>query len=124
MRIFLDYDADSGWLWRTDPLWDDLLELVRMEALRLGRMFPLGNTAVIMRADNGWHLRFPKAKLTREQEESVMWASMSHFGHVWFSCLVKDTTLRASKKPNKNSHRPYLVEIIKLRDEGNELQKD
>lgn len=113
-RTFLDYDSGRGWLWRLPPLWDDLLDLVRMEAVRLGKMFPLGPIAVIMRSDNGWHLRFPKARLAREEEESVMWASMSHFGHKWFSCLVKDTTLRASKKPYKNSHEPYLVEILRV----------
>lgn len=113
-RSFLDYDSRIGWLWRTGPMWDDLLDLVRMEAMRLGTMFPLGNIAVIMRSDNGWHLRFPKARLTQEQEESVMWASMSHFGHKWFSCLVKDTTLRVSRKPQKNSHEPSLREVIRL----------
>jgi len=113
-RLFLDYDSSKGWIWRTNPLWDDLLELVRMEAKRLSSIYPLGDIAVIMRSDNGWHLRFPKAKLTREEEESVMWTSLSHFGHIWFSCLIKDTTLRVSKKPRKNSHEPYLVEILHL----------
>lgn len=114
MRAFLDYDADSSWLWRTGPLWDNLLELVRMEAIRLSQMYPLGHIAVIMRADNGYHIRFPKAKLTKEEELSVMWSSLSHFGHVWFSELVQDTTLRVSEKPVKNSHVPCLVEVIEL----------
>jgi len=113
-RLFLEYDSGKSWIWRSGPLWDDLLELVRMEARRLSTIYPLGDIAVIMRSDNGWHLRFPKAHLTREEEESVMWTSLSHFGHVWFSCLVKDTTLRVSKKPRKNSHEPYLVEILHL----------
>lgn len=113
-RLFLEYDTGQNWLLRTKPLWDDLLELVRMEARRLAAMFPLGDIAIIMRSDNGWHLRFPKAHLTRDEEESVMWASLSHFGHIWFSCLIKDTTLRVSKKPRKNSHEPYLVEILDL----------
>jgi len=113
-RVFLDYDANSSWLWRTGPLWDDLLDLVRMEAYRLGKMFPLGKIAVIMRSDNGWHLRFPKARLTKEEELSVMWTSLSHYGHKWFSQEVKDTTLRSSKKPYKNSHPPFLREVIRL----------
>lgn len=113
-RLFLEYDSGKDWIWRTTPLWDDLLELVRMEARRLSSMYPLGDIAVIMRSDNGWHLRFPQAKLTRDEEESVMWTSLSHFGHKWFSCLVKDTTLRVSEKPYKNSHKPYLVEILHL----------
>lgn len=113
-RGFLDYDSGSGWLWRVGPLQDDLLDLVRMEARRLAAMYPLGPIALIMRSDNGWHLKFPKARLTREEEESVMWTSKSHFGHVWFSCLVRDTTLRASAKPRKNSFRPCLWEVIEL----------
>lgn len=113
-RGFLDYDSGKGWLWRLDPLRDDLLDLVKMEARRLAAMYPLGPIALILRSDNGWHLRFPKARLTREQEESVMWTSKSHFGHVWFSCLVGDTTLRTSAKPGKNSFRPCLWEEIKL----------
>jgi len=113
-RLFLDYDSGKGWLWRLGPLWDDLLELVRMEALRLSQLYPLGDTAVIMRSDDGWHIKFTKARLTREQEESVMWASMSHFGHVSFSCAVGDTTLRISRKPTNNSHEPWLVEVIRF----------
>jgi len=114
MRVFLDYDSNSSWFTRTGPMWDDLLELIRMEARRLAAMFPLGPIAVIMRSDNGWHIRFPRAHLTREQEESVMRASMSHYGHLWFSFLVEDTTLRVSKKPVKNSQKPCLVEVIKF----------
>ena len=79
-RVFLDYDSSIGWLWRIGPLWDDLLDLVRMEAKRLGKIFLLGDIAVIMRSDNGWHLRFPKARLTQEQMETVMIASKSHRG--------------------------------------------
>lgn len=113
-RTFLDYDSGSGWLWRVGPLWDDLRDLIRMEAVRLAKMFPLGSLALIMRSDNGWHLKFPKARLTRDEEESVMWASKSHFGHVWFSCLVGDSCLRVSSKPDRYSYPPYLVESIKL----------
>jgi hypothetical protein len=114
-RLFLDIDSGRGWLWGVGPLWDDLLPLVRMEAERLGVMYPLGSIAVIMRSDNGWFIKFPKARLTKEEELSVMWSSMSHFGHLWFSDLIDDTTLRASRKPEKNSHKPYLKEIIQLK---------
>lgn len=141
-RLWLDIDADSNWFWRTplwddllelgrmerchfnNPLWDDLLELVRMEALRLGQMFALGDRALIIRSDNGWFLRFPKARLTKEEELSVMWVSQSHFGHRFFSDEIQDTTHRAAwgtlpsnrigAKPEKHSHPPYLVEIINL----------
>ncbi len=113
-RLFLDFDSNSSWFTRTGPMCDDLLELIRMEALRLSQLYPLGDTAVIKRSDNGWHLLFPCAHLTREQEESIMWASMSHFGHVSFSAAVGDTTLRVSRKPTKNSHKPWLREVIKF----------
>ncbi len=114
MRVFLDYDSGRSWFTRTGPMWDNMLELVRMEARRLAAMFPLGDTAVIMRSDNGWHLRFPRAHLTREQEESVMWSSLSHFGHIRFSCALEDSCLRVSRKPVKNSQKPCLVEVIKV----------
>ncbi len=113
-RSFLDYDSGRGYLWRVGPFHDDLHELVRMEARRLGGMFPLGSIALILRSDNGWHLRFPEARLSREEEESVMWASKSHYGHVWFSCLIGDTTLRVSRKPYGPSFRPCLWEVIQL----------
>lgn len=114
-RLFIDIDWGDGWLWRTEtPMWDDLLELVRMETLRLGRMYPLGDIAVIKRADDGWHIKFPKARLSKEEELAIMWNSRGHFGHRFFSQEVRDTTLRVSKKPLKGSHPPYLVEVIRL----------
>ncbi|MBA7638147.1 hypothetical protein ES703_45800 [subsurface metagenome] len=114
MRVFLDYDSNSSWFTRTGPMWDDLLELIRFEAQRLAATFPLGDIAVIKRSDNGWHLLFPRAHLTREEEESVMWSSLSHFGHIKFSVDIGDTTLRVSRKPSKNSHKTWLREIIRL----------
>lgn len=113
-RLFLDIDSGKGFLWRVPPLWDDLLDLVRMEAIRLSQMYPLGHIAVIMRSDNGWFIRYPHAHLTKAEEESVMWTSMTHYGHRWFSSLIHDSTLRASKKPYKQSHKPFLREVIKL----------
>ena len=115
-RVFLDYDENSNWFMRRgrNPLWSNYIELIRFEAKRLANLFPLGNIAVIMRSDNGFHLRFPKARLTQEQEESVMYESMSHCGHVRFSILVEDTTLRVSRKPEKNSHEVWLREVIYL----------
>lgn len=111
-RLFLDYDSGKGWLLRTPPLWDTLIDLIRMEAKRLARMFPLGDVAVIKRSDNGWHLKFPQASLTQEEMESVMSASLSHFGHKWFTVTVKDATLRVGKKRRKHSHPPYLKEVM------------
>lgn len=113
-RLFLDIDSGKGWLWYCDPLWDDLLPLVRMEALRLGKTYPLGDRAVIMRSDDGWYIKYPYARLTKKQEMSLMWASLGHRGHIAFSQEVGDTTLRVSPKPFKGSHEPYLVEVIKL----------
>lgn len=110
-RLFLDIDADSSWLWRTGPV-DDLLPLVRMEAKRLGGMYPLGDIAVIKRSDNGWHIKYPNARLTKDEEIAIMWASRGHRGHIAFSDAVRDTTIRVSKKRGKYSHRPWFVEVI------------
>ena len=114
-RLFIDIDANSSYLWHTDPLWDDLLELVRMEALRLGRTYPLGRRANIMRSDNGWYIRFDEARLTKAEEESLMHASKGHMGHIRFSCELHDTTLRVSAKARKHSTPPRLREVIDLR---------
>ena len=115
-QLFLDIDWGDGWMWRTEtPMWDDLLPLVRMEAQRLGNMYPLGSKAVIKRSDDGWHLIFPEARLTKEEEETIMLMSKGSRGYVYFSCLIHDTTLRLSSKPMKNSHEPYLVEIMELK---------
>jgi len=114
-RLFIDIDTGSNYLWRTDPLWDDLLELVRMEALRLGRLYPLGRQANIMRSDDGWYIRFDEAQLTKAEEESVMHSSKGHFGHIRFSCELHDTTLRVSAKARKRSTPPRLREVINLR---------
>jgi len=113
-RLFIDIDTNSTWLWWTAPLWDDNLELVRMEALRLGRTYPLGRRANIMRSDNGWYIRYDEARLSKEEEESLMHESKGHFGHVRFSCELHDTTLRVGPKPRKGSHEPWLVEVIEL----------
>lgn len=113
-RLFLDIDSGDGWLWWTDPLWDDLLELVRMETLRLGRMYPLGNQANIMRSDNGWHIRFEGSQLTKAEEESLLHESKGHFGFIRFSCEIHDTTLRVSAKARKGSTPPRLREVIKF----------
>ena len=114
-RLFIDIDTNSSWLWWTAPLWDDNLELVRMEALRLGRTYPLGKRVAIMRSDNGWHIRYDEARLTKEEEESLLHESKGHFGHIRFSCEIHDTTLRVSAKARKGSSPPRLREVIELR---------
>jgi len=113
-RLFIDIDTNSTWLWWTAPLWDDLLPLVRMEALRLGRTYPLGSRANIMRSDNGWYIRYDEARLTKAQEESLMHESKGHFGHIRFSTEIHDTTLRVSAKARKGSTPPRLREVISL----------
>jgi len=115
-RLFIDVDSGDGWLWRLgDPLWDDLLELVEMEARRLMNLYGLGGVAVILRTDDGWHIRFPFARLSKEEELALMWASRGHYGHKWFSREVGDTTLRVSEKPGiRGSHPPYVRRIIRV----------
>jgi len=113
-RLFIDIDTNSSWLWWTAPLWDDLLELVRMEAVRLGRTYPLGRRANIMRSDNGWYIRYDEARLTKAQEESLMHESKGHFGHIRFSTEIHDTTLRVLAKARKGSSPPRLREVVML----------
>ena len=113
-RLFIDIDTNSSWFWWTAPLWDDLLELVRMEALRLGRTYPLGSKALILRSDNGWHLRFEGAKLSKAEEESLLHESKAHMGFIRYSCEVHDTTLRVGPKVQKGSHEPWLVEVVEF----------
>lgn len=114
-RLFIDGD-EQGWFLRSrDPLWTDA-EMVKIEAKRLLRMFPkLGVTALIFRSDNGWHVRFNQSRLTwPEMVAALCESKIEHHGHRLFSILLQDDTIRVSRKPDKNSHKPYLVEIIKI----------
>jgi len=114
-RVFLDYDLGANWFLRDyNPLWQSNRELVRIEAKRLKVLLPKLGKALIMKSnDNGsYHVRFPLAKLTKEEELQVMIHSLSHRGHVYFSVLVNDTTLRASKKSRGKTYEPYLMEIV------------
>lgn len=115
-RLFIDAD-EQGWFLRSDnPLWTDC-EMVRIEAKRLMGLFPkLGDTALIFRTDNGWHLRFNQSRLTwAEMVAALCESKIEHHGHRLFSMLLEDDTLRVSKKPVKNSQKPWLVEVIKVR---------
>jgi len=85
-----------------------------MEAKRLGDMYPLGDIAVIKRSDDGYHIKYPNARLTKDEELAIMWASRGHRGHIMFSQTVRDTTIRVSKKKGNYSHEPYLIEIMEL----------
>lgn len=89
-------------------------EMARIEAKRLKSLWgkKLGKRACILRGDNGYHLHFPDANLTKQEEEVAMIMSRGHRGHVYYSLLLHDTTLRVSKKPWGNSHPPTLVEVI------------
>jgi len=114
-RLFIDVDEDSRWIWRLeDPLWDNLLPLIRMEARRLAGLYPLGDTAVIHRSDHGWHIQFTKAKLTKETEKTLMTTTLGHHGHIHFSLKIGDTAIRWSKTPLPGSHKPYLREVMRF----------
>lgn len=112
-RLFVDVDWGDTWLWRTpNPLWDNLLPLVRMEARRLAGLYPLGDLAVIERSDDGWHIKFTQAKLSKDEEETLMIMSRGHRGHVHFSLLMHDSTLRWDAKPTSGSHKTLFREVI------------
>lgn len=114
-RLFIDGD-EQGWFLRSyNPLWTDP-EMVSIEARRLLTMFPkLGDTALIFRSDNGWHLRFNKSRLTwPEMIAALCESKIEHHGHRLFSLLIEDDTIRISRKPEKLSHKPLLREVIKI----------
>lgn len=114
-RLFIDADENSWLLRSNNPLWTDA-EMVKIEAKRLLRMFPkLGDEALIMRSDKGWHLRFNQSRLTwPEMVTALCESKIEHHGHRLFSILLEDDTIRVSKKPGKYSHKPYLWEVVHL----------
>lgn len=119
-RLAIDADEDC-WFLRSsdDPLWTDT-EMLEIEARRLCFLFPkLGNEVLLIRSSlNGWHLRFNKSRLTWPEMEAALCASkVEHFGHKMFSQLLKDDTIRVSRKPGKPV-KPYLRKIIKIKKSG------
>jgi len=110
----LDYDTGRTWFLRVpwQSLWDDTIDLIRLEARRLHGALPkLGSRAVIARSSpSGWHLYFPDADLTWHENEALLFYSRAHRGFVRFSLLLTDCTLRVGEKPGVMA--PYVVEVI------------
>ena len=107
-RLFIDLDTDKNLenlLWSTP-------EDAEIEAKRLQQLIPNLGKALIYRSDNGYHIIFPDAKLTRQQVEAIITLSQAHKGWIYFSLLIQDCTLRISPKPVKGSHPPYLIKVI------------
>lgn len=113
-RLFIDADSDCWMLRQSNPLWDDGLEILEIEARRLMGLFPLGKKAVIKRSSGkGWHLRFPESRLTWPEMEAALCSSpLEHHGHRCFSMMLEDDTLRVSGK--QGVHSPYIVRIIEV----------
>jgi len=114
----LDYDTGKTWFLRVpwESLWDDTIDLIRLEAHRLHGLLPkLGSRAVIFRSGpSGWHLYFPEAELTWRENVALMFCSRAHRGFVRFSMLLMDCTLRVGEKPGVDA--PYVAEIIRFED--------
>ena len=113
--VSLDYDTGNNWFLRVpwESLWDDTIDLIRLEAHRLYAVLPkkLGDKAVIVRSSyQGWHLYFPDADLTWKENEALMFYSRAHRGFIKFSQLLIDCTLRVGEKPGID--KPYVVEVI------------
>jgi len=112
----LDYDSGKTWFLRVpwQSLWDDTIDLIRLEAHRLHSALPkLGSRAVIARSGpSGWHLYFPEASLTWQENEALMFYSRAHRGFIRFSLLLTDCTLRVGEK--KGAMAPYIVEVIRF----------
>lgn len=118
-RLAIDADDDCWFLRSEDPLWTDT-EMLEIEARRLSFLFPkLGSVALLIRSSlNGWHLRFNKSRLTWPEMEAALCESKAeHFGHRLFSQLLKDDTIRVSRKPSKPG-KPYLRKIITIKKSG------
>ena len=114
-NVSLDYDTGANWFLRVpwESLWDDTIDLIRLEANRLHETLPkkLGDRAVIVRSSfSGWHLYFPNADLTWKENEALMFYSRAHRGFIKFSLLLIDCTLRVS--PKKGAYAPYIKEVI------------
>jgi len=113
---FFDYDTGKTWFLRVpwESLWDDTIDLIRLEAKRIHDALPkVGNLAVIFRSSfNGWHLYFPHADMTWRENEALLLYSRAHRGFVRFSLLLMDCTLRVGEK--KGAMAPYIVEVIKF----------
>jgi len=117
---FFDYDIGETWFFYVprESLWDDTIDLIRLEAHRLHAVLPekMGSRAVISRSSpSGWHLIFPDASLTWEENAALLFYSRAHRGYVRYSLLLTDCTLRVGEKPGVAA--PYQVEIIKWDDE-------
>ncbi len=96
LALFLDYDQYKPPLRYMKV--EEAYELVRMEAVRLKERFGLGR-AVILRSSGGWMVRFPDARLTREEMESILYASpYVDRGFRYYSVEKGFQTLRTSKK--------------------------
>lgn len=123
-RLFLDIDVPIGrpekfterilgfWIpkhW-IDFNTREFLELVVLDVGRLLQTFPkLGGIALIYRSSlTGFHVRFPKAKLSFEEVEAMQFQSLlCHEGYRYFCRLVQDETLRVSGK--RGAREPQLI---------------
>lgn len=93
-------------------------DLVELEAKRMMNLCPkLGDTALIYRSsNNGWHIIYPKARLTWKEVETLLSLARCHNGYKYFSLLVKDQTVRVSPKYKSKIHAPYLSKIVRRND--------
>lgn len=119
-RLFLDYDsspylAEQWFLYSPKrDIWETNKELIRMEIRRLRLLCPKLGKAVIQRtSDKGnYQVRFKSCDLTREEMEALMIESLSHRGHVYFSLLIGDSTLRVSGKKKSKIPAPIYEEVV------------
>lgn len=107
----------------------ELLELVRIEALRIQHLLgPRVGKAIIKRSINGYHLSFPFSRLTEEEVLWLMAGSPVDTGYAYWVLERGSSTLRIGPKTilkevgtgprarivgkRKIEDKPFIVEII------------
>jgi len=108
--LFLDYDGVD-------------LEFVLMDLDRLLRLCPDLGDAMIYRTDGGYHVVFPKSRLTAGERNALLLYSRAHYGFKWFTIEVDTATLRFTRKPTKGSCPPIYIASYS-RDRGLYYRKD
>ena len=94
----------------------DLLDIVRMDARRLIEFPEMGGVMVIKRSMQGYHLRAPLSRLTREEYELALLLCRGDTGFKWWSLTHGKATLRISEK--------VIVKQIGDRFVGRRIQRD
>jgi len=94
--LFIDYDLDSFLLRGLSP--SEALDLVLCYVKSLQNVFKLGR-AVIYRSDNGFHVRFPFARLSEKEVVFLTQYAKAESGYLYWTKVKEGRQcLRISRK--------------------------